>query len=312
MAIIDPSGLFNGKRLRRCSLMARLYWPYFYSLANGFGRIELDFEALSFSFASFGAEAPTSAAIEGYFDEYLTAHLLFVYQVDDQRWGQWDTRRSYLKDFKTAADKKSPNPPEPEYRRWLQEQHGEDWRAFHWSKEADGEPEDSIGATGVPHNSMKGSTRFAEQLGKSSANVPQDFSLGVGVGGGVGDGKGEGNSVGGGDGEFAPPLAIDHREDPTPENMPPTALAMHLLERLGVPRNPALLMAVSESIQLVSKADGTSLAAAHDFLLTKATLARQSGLEKPWRFWFEDEDYNLKTKKEARNEWLQRHSEDNA
>lgn len=123
MAIIDSKGLFTGRRLRRCSVMARLYWPYLFLRSDGFARLELDYVALAYEFASFGDSAPTSAQIEAFFDEYARNHLVFCYGPDGQRWAQWDTRRSFLKDFKTASDKKSPPPPEPEYSRWLQEQH---------------------------------------------------------------------------------------------------------------------------------------------------------------------------------------------
>jgi len=51
-------------------------------------------------------------------------------------------------------------------------------------------------------------------------------------------------------------------------------------------------------------------AGAHDFILLKATLAQKQGLSKAWRFWFQDADYDKKTKLEANYEWLNRHAED--
>jgi hypothetical protein len=34
---LDPDGLFNGDRIAKLSLMARLYRPYFFAVANGYG-----------------------------------------------------------------------------------------------------------------------------------------------------------------------------------------------------------------------------------------------------------------------------------
>src|ERR1700730_18554101 len=115
MAIIDANGLFGGKRLRRGSPSARLLWPYLYSLSNGFGRIEFDFDAIAFKFASFGESAPSASSIGAFFDEYELQHLIFPYDGDGQKWGQWDTRRTFFKKFKTLADRQSPHPPEPMY-----------------------------------------------------------------------------------------------------------------------------------------------------------------------------------------------------
>ena len=135
MAVIQAEGLFKGKRLRKCSAAARLHWPYFYLLSNGYARIELDYESMADEFSSFRSSAPAPQEIEEMFSEFLANHLIFVYTLNDQAWGQWDTPHSLLKEYKTAADKASPAPPEPEYRHWLIEQHGNDWHEFHWDKD---------------------------------------------------------------------------------------------------------------------------------------------------------------------------------
>ena len=74
MAYIDCDGLLKGKRLRRCSAKARLYWPYFFLMSNGYARVELDFEALADEFASFRDAAPSPDEIRGLFEEYEANH----------------------------------------------------------------------------------------------------------------------------------------------------------------------------------------------------------------------------------------------
>ena len=162
MAVIDPVGLFKGKRIRRCSGKARLLWPYLYLISNGYARIELDYQCIADEFVSFREFAPTPEELAQAFGEYRENHLIFVYAVNGQEWGQWDTRRSLLKEYKTAGDKTSPDPPEDEYCRWLIEQHGDEWPTFHWNK---GENQDTLG----------------RDLTKSLPNVSEDFALGVGV-----------------------------------------------------------------------------------------------------------------------------------
>ncbi len=173
MAIIDREGLFKGKRLRKCSAAARWRWPYLFLMSNGYARIELDYDSIADEFSSFRKSAPTPDELRETFAEFRANHLLFVYTVNDQEWGQWDCRRTWLKDYKTTADSGSPQPPENEYQRWLIEQHGQGWREFHWSKEAiDG--------------------AFDQSLPKPLPSVSQSFPAGrygVGGGGGTGEGK---------------------------------------------------------------------------------------------------------------------------
>ena len=116
MAVIDQGGLFKGKRLRKCSAAARWRFPYLFLLSNGYARIELDYESIADEFSSFRESAPTPDELRETFAEFRANHLLFVYSVNDQEWGQWDCRRTLLKDYKTTADNGSPRPPENEYR----------------------------------------------------------------------------------------------------------------------------------------------------------------------------------------------------
>jgi hypothetical protein len=171
MAVIDQDGLFKGKRLRKCSAVARWRFPYLLLLSNGYARIELDYESIADEFSSFRESAPTADELRETFADYRANHLLFVYAVNDQEWGQWDTRRTWLKEYKTTADNASPKPPEMGYQEWLRERHGEDWREFHWSKEAIEE-------------------MLNQSLPKPLPNLAQNFPAECyGVGVGVGEGK---------------------------------------------------------------------------------------------------------------------------
>jgi len=173
MAIIDREGLFKGKRLRKCSAAARWRWPYLFLMSNGYARIELDYESIAAEFSSFRQSAPTPDELRETFIEFQANHLLFFYTVNDQEWGQWDCRRTFLKDYKTAADNASPRPPESEYQQWLRKQHGQDWHEYHWNKEAIEET-------------------FDQTLPKTLPNVSQSFPAErYGVGVGVGKGKGK-------------------------------------------------------------------------------------------------------------------------
>jgi hypothetical protein len=172
--IIREKGLLDGKRLRKCSSRARLFWPWLYALSNGYVRLELDFELLSERLVSFKEDAPTAEELEKWFrDDYAKNNLIFIYETNGQLWGQWDTAAKDTKDYKTAGDKESPPPPEEDYLRWLCERHGEDWLDFHWNQREL--------AKGLPAD-------FAKLL----QNVYKDFAVGVGKGKGFGFGSGQG------------------------------------------------------------------------------------------------------------------------
>ncbi len=119
MAIIDPEGLFHGDRLAQCSNLARLYWPYFFLVSNGYGRLEINYSRIvSRAFATF-RPLPGETEIMDFVKEYARAHLLFLYPCGNQIWGQWDCKSGSLPRFKTMADQRSPVPPEPAYQQWL-------------------------------------------------------------------------------------------------------------------------------------------------------------------------------------------------
>ena len=118
MALIDPEGLFGGDRLRACSDRARLLWPYLYLASNGFGRLELNYHRIIARCFSDFRRIPSEAELKKVLDEYQLNCLLFVYEAAGQVWGAWDTPTKNLPDYKTAADRRSPEPPEPEFSNW--------------------------------------------------------------------------------------------------------------------------------------------------------------------------------------------------
>ncbi len=120
MSIIDADGLFNGERLRRCSNLARLHFPYLLLASDGFARLEINYARIvGRAYATFNP-VPSEAELQEYLQEYAQNFLLFIWQVDGQLWAQWDTRSELLPRYKTKADRRSPIPPEPAYTEWKQ------------------------------------------------------------------------------------------------------------------------------------------------------------------------------------------------
>jgi hypothetical protein len=120
VAIIDPSGLFGGDRLRRCSNAAQLHWPRLYLASDGFGRLEINYARIVGRAYSTFNPIPSEADLQSFIQEYVNTFLLFPYEVGAQLWGQWDTRAELLPRYKTAADRRSPIPPEPAFSKWKQ------------------------------------------------------------------------------------------------------------------------------------------------------------------------------------------------
>lgn len=118
MPVIDGEGLFAGKRLRRCSDKARLYWPYLFCSSNGFGRFEIDYPKLiAHCFLNF-KQPPTQEDLMVVIEEYRLTDLLFTWTYRDELWGQWDTKDKFLKRHKSASDRESPEPPAELYTSW--------------------------------------------------------------------------------------------------------------------------------------------------------------------------------------------------
>jgi len=151
VAIIDPEGLFNGDRLRRCSNAAQLHWPRLFLAADGFARVELNYvRIIGRAYPTFHP-VPSETELQALIEEYAHNHLLFVYEANGQLWAQWDTRTESLPRYKTARDRRSPSPPEPAFTQWKQAYRTEN-KAFP----------------------------------KSFRNLSETFQYGVGVGVGVG------------------------------------------------------------------------------------------------------------------------------
>jgi hypothetical protein len=172
MAVIDPDGLFGGNRLRRCSDASRLWWPYFFLAANGFGRLELNYSVLVNRIAGGFHRPPIEEEVYGYFIEYRDNYLAFLYEASGQIWAQFYCKPGYLPRWKTAADKKSPAPPEKQYQAWL--------------------------------NSYKTDIKTLPKVSEVFGSLPKSFGnpseilphgVGVGVGVGVGEGEGKGTSA---------------------------------------------------------------------------------------------------------------------
>jgi len=87
-AVTHAKGLLEGKRLRRCSPRARLFWPYLFLMANGYARIELDYELLEEKFLAFRNQAPDREEIEKFYAEYAANHLIYTYAGAGQQWVQ--------------------------------------------------------------------------------------------------------------------------------------------------------------------------------------------------------------------------------
>lgn len=118
MSIIDANGLFGGNRWRGCSNPAQLHWPRLFLASDGFGRLELNYhQIIARAYATFNP-IPSEMELQGYLQEYARNSLLFVYGSNGQVWGQWDTPDKFLPDYKTAIDKRSPIPPEPQFTEW--------------------------------------------------------------------------------------------------------------------------------------------------------------------------------------------------
>lgn len=186
MALIDPDGLYNGRRLRKCSDRARLYWPYFFLAANGLGRIEIDPDYLIRTCFPGFEQPPSEEEVWEYFREYRDQHLIFLYGVGDQVWGQWHCKAGSLPTYTTKRDRESPSPPGKEYSAWIASYSAE--------------------PKAIPKN-LGNLPKVEKKLGK--------FSLGVGVGVGVGKAEAAASNSKTSENSGKPPKApLRRRRDP--------------------------------------------------------------------------------------------------
>ena len=219
---MGEKGLLEGKRLRRCAPLSRLYWPYLYCMANGLCRLELDYDLLAERLFSFRNMAPDAAGVEQLFADYEKNHLIFIYQNKDQHWGQWDfVDPSDIKRFLTKEERRCPQPIEPDYSEWLRDQHGEDWESHNSTlvsaqnnnefeskrdeisrKRAEAGRKGGLAKAGKldsPAEEEEFSDNEAE-AGKAWQAEANDgkSGLGIGIGSGSGLGSGSGSGVGSG------------------------------------------------------------------------------------------------------------------
>lgn len=103
--------------------MAQLYYPRLLCASNGFGRIHVSYRkvvALAFPRWDSGS-IPPEPELMSYMKEYAENRLIFLYQSNDQIWGQWDAKKSTFGKYQTTEDKRSPAPPAEEFGRWQDE-----------------------------------------------------------------------------------------------------------------------------------------------------------------------------------------------
>lgn len=129
--LIDPKGLLWGKRLRRLSNKARLFYPLILGLSNFYARIELDETCILSNFSSFKDPDLTAENLTIWVNEYANAGLAYLYHpTATQIWVQFDTPLSMRREYPTSEDNQSPAPPLAEYSAWLQSLHGDTWKLY--------------------------------------------------------------------------------------------------------------------------------------------------------------------------------------
>ena len=173
MPIIDADGLFDGERFDQCSDQARALWPHFWCASNSFGRIEVNHHKIVARAFHRWKQAPSEETVMGCMAEYQKAHLLFVYEIDGQIWGQWDTQKKYLPNYQSNSDKRSPGPDPEEFAKWKAE-YGE-FKSVKLRRKQ-----------GLINLSEKFPKNLVTPVEKVSGEIPEEFQHGVGVGVGVG------------------------------------------------------------------------------------------------------------------------------
>lgn len=174
--VLEPDGLFHGERLKKCSDLARLYYPYLMAASNGFARLELNYERVMDRGLNNFEKPLSREAFFAIIREYRDNYLMFLYKAKNQYWGQFVTDSKYLPRHKTAKDRQSPEPPIEKYVEFQE--------AYELSKTT--VPADLENFGEVPEVVLRPSQTFQN----SSENFGE-FPRGVGVGGGVGEGGGK-------------------------------------------------------------------------------------------------------------------------
>jgi len=124
MPYMNPDHL-DSEELRQCTDFARFCYPHLFLGSNGYGRLELNYRFIvQRCFRGF-RDPPSNDTFWHLVAEYQERRLLFVYKIPDSRlWGQWYISPRFgvaLPKYKTARDRQSPTPPEPEYSEWAKQ-----------------------------------------------------------------------------------------------------------------------------------------------------------------------------------------------
>jgi hypothetical protein len=110
----NPKHLFASERLASCSDLAQLHYSRFILTSNTLGRTELTPGNIRRAAYPTIRDQPTDEQIFGFINEYSENFLLFVYvdPVTGAPWGQWLIPDTYLANYQTAEDKRTPAPNE--------------------------------------------------------------------------------------------------------------------------------------------------------------------------------------------------------
>jgi hypothetical protein len=174
--LFDATGMFKGKRLRALDSYSRYLYPYILMLADLYGRVELDEEAIYEAFISFKDANLTPSKIKQVFDVFEQNQLCFIYKSKRSRWAQFDTPTDMRREYPSIDDNRSPEPPEPDYTEWLKSIHDEDWEKFHMGKhnQSISEKRSAAGKAGAAATNAK---RWGQQ---SQQNVGKSQQIGNG------------------------------------------------------------------------------------------------------------------------------------
>lgn len=117
MPVIYPDGLVRGDRLRSCSDIARLYWPYLFCQSNRLARLEISYEKCIFTL---GLQSPISEdEFVEIISEYFKHHLLFLYATEGGAiWGQWWAKEDSFPKYLRSEDRRSPAPDKNALEAW--------------------------------------------------------------------------------------------------------------------------------------------------------------------------------------------------
>lgn len=184
MAVINADGLFYGERLKDCSDLAHLYWPFFYHASNGYGRIEISYEDFCNTALRNFRKKLTKQEFIAIIQEYQAHYLLFLYKVGQSLWGQWTGGDANLPRYKTASDRRSPEPPKIALKAFVDE---------YEKKKADSQIFE-VFVNVAEHSAEVRKVSQGFETSESLQNVSHGVGVGVGIGEGVGVGEEQGKA----------------------------------------------------------------------------------------------------------------------